>query len=431
LPTEPAETSTATGEDGLFIPVPSSNFTAPTHGFFPITNIPKQPAELFFKNTTLLPKLKVKHLDVGPVSPERFDEEGELKTISPPALVKPLTTRQRENKKRYRNIVITCNDPPKWAVFVYQNGWLNLPSKFKFFCYSIEKGGNSGKVHVQAYAEVEGYVTMEFLLRCFPFGNFQERAGSVIKAAQYAAKMDETCIFGPFLFGTPKVQGLDESVREVYSKIAEKKYTLREIAEEYPNVHFRGGSNLEKFNALCYEPRNKTEKTDLRVIYGTTGSGKSQWVRDLCNDNNWSYYVKDHTKWWTGYRQQKVVIWDEMDLAELKMGHILSLVDSGETYVEVKGCVIGFKSSFIFATSNVHPQHWWPDEEQCRKDAFMSRISRIQRFENREERTENGRLIHRTTVPNSANSLRSRLDADVTRVERARDAEELLQLYGN
>lgn len=123
--------------------------TNPNHDFFPSCNVKFQAKEEYFRKFPFLTGLHLTYLPTGIPHQERFDENNLPVIIDPPPLVKPLTIKQKAVTTKFRNVVITVNDPPERVLNYYENGWKTLPDAFQFFCYSIERGGNSARIHLQ------------------------------------------------------------------------------------------------------------------------------------------------------------------------------------------------------------------------------------------------------------------------------------------
>lgn len=69
-------------------------------------------------------------------------------------------------------------------------------------------------------------------------------------------------------------------------------------------------------------------------IWGKSGSGKSQWVRDNYPDA----YFKSCNKWWDSYKQQEVVHMEDFDPSHKVLQHHIKLwADKYHTGGETKG----------------------------------------------------------------------------------------------
>lgn len=110
---------------------------------------------------------------------------------------------------------------------------------------------------------------------------------------------------------------------------------------------------------------------EVFVFWGATGTGKS---RRAWEEAGWDAYPKDpRTKWWDGYTGQPHVVIDEF-CGTVDIAHMLRWFDRYPVLVEIKGAAVPLKATKIWLTSNVSPDHWFPDATQEQKAALRRRI---------------------------------------------------------
>ena len=93
---------------------------------------------------------------------------------------------------------------------------------------------------------------------------------------------------------------------------------------------------------------------------GPSGCGKSRKVRT----ENAGAYIKMANKWWDGYRQEKVVILDDLDPAHDRLAYHLKIW--GDHYgcpLEVKGGVLPSAHDKIIITSQYYPEQIFTPED--------------------------------------------------------------------
>lgn len=109
----------------------------------------------------------------------------------------------------------------------------------------------------------------------------------------------------------------------------------------------------------------------VRVFWGLTGVGKS---RRAWHEAGLQAYPKDPlTKFWDGYRAHERVVIDEFR-GTISIGHVLRWFDRYPTIVEVKGSATVLLATDIWITSNLHPEHWYPELDRSTKDALLRRL---------------------------------------------------------
>lgn len=95
-------------------------------------------------------------------------------------------------------------------------------------------------------------------------------------------------------------------------------------------------------------------------------------------------YSKDpRSKWWNGYKGEKVVIFDEFR-GGIDIAHILRWTDKYPVQVETKGGSAVLRAERVIFTSNLHPHDWYPTIDQETLAALERRITTI-RVESREQ----------------------------------------------
>lgn len=92
-------------------------------------------------------------------------------------------------------------------------------------------------------------------------------------------------------------------------------------------------------------------------IYGSTGIGKSRYIRDNHPDQ---VYFKAQNKWWDGYSSEKIILIDDFDMAGQCLGHYLKIWGDCYSFVaEVKGSTIKPVFDTFYITSQYLPKDIW------------------------------------------------------------------------
>ena len=161
----------------------------------------------------------------------------------------------------------------------------------------------------------------------------------------------------PVIIGTLPDMSETKEDKKIKTSLAVKKMIDdgcddAKIADEYFGYYIQSYRGLNQYRLLLSNERNF--KTLVTVIYGPTGTGKSQWCYEHLKDPYW----KVKGQWWDGYRNQGVVVLDEF-YGWLKYDEMLRLLDRYPFKVEIKGGYVQFNSKMIFITSNKKPEEWY------------------------------------------------------------------------
>lgn len=271
-----------------------------------------------------------------------------------------------------KNFVFTYNNP----TITPDQLWANLQSKAKYLIFQLEKGEN-GTPHFQGYCELSRQSRFLSITRLLPGVHIEHRRGTQAQAKEYASKAD-TRVEGPFEYGefTPSNPGQRTDVRAFRDAILSGK-RKRELLEEYPADLQR----YPKFVELCRSTIVQQPRITLRVhlLWGEPGLGKSRFAYESSDDLYAVPIGKD--LWFDGYDGQTTLLLDDFS-GEMKLVHLLRLLDIYPMQVPVKGAFVNLTATTIFITSNKHPRDWydWEKHGNVRYRALMRRFHKITRF---------------------------------------------------
>jgi len=141
------------------------------------------------------------------------------------------------------------------------------------------------------------------------------------------------------------------------------------------DIFIRYYSSLRTIRA-DYAGASAIEKR-VYVFYGATGTGKSRTAWESGGPDS---YPKDpRSKFWCGYRGQRVVIIDEFR-GGVDVAHLLRWLDRYPLFLEIKGASVPAKFDTVYITSNLHPEQWYPDLDAETKLALIRRFTEIRLF---------------------------------------------------
>jgi len=249
--------------------------------------------------------------------------------------------------------------------------------------------GETGTTHFQGYLELKQAQRLTWLKKALPRAHLEKRKGSRSQAVLYCLKdyqsppeREAIVIDGVPIGQNPVIYGFDGGADDLIKSLPEKKASVKErldairllikegvpeteIAEKHFDLWCRYSRSFRQYKALIDPPR--TEATEVIVIQGPTGTGKSKWALD----NFPGAYWKQRSQWWDGYEGQETVILDEF-YGWLPFDLLLRLCDRYPLLVESKGGQINMSAKRIVITTNAVPNAWY---KNCYFNSFVRRVT--------------------------------------------------------
>lgn len=283
------------------------------------------------------------------------------------------------------NWVFTINNPSLRDLQDIATLWET--SRLKLLVASLEIGEQETP-HLQGYLECKRSIRRNVLSGLLQRAYLEKRRGSRQQAVQYVMKdvsQTESGQLNPIqtIFTTESLRstslipelisfGLEDPLKDLsdlckntLSTSAPRKKILMEMKTMIDNnkhnkdladydfptfvACYRG---LNYYRLLTSKPRNHL--TEVFVLQGPTGTGKSKWAMDNYPDAYW----KQRSNWWDGYQDHETVILDEF-YGWLPFDLLLRLCDRYPLHVETKGGNVNFVASKIIITSNQVPDRWY------------------------------------------------------------------------
>jgi hypothetical protein len=110
-------------------------------------------------------------------------------------------------------------------------------------------------------------------------------------------------------------------------------------------------------------------------IFGLAGAGKSRSVRQQVPD----YFPKNKSIWWDGYRDQPVIVIDDIDKFHVKLGaYLKEWADSYAFVAEIKGASRQIRPQRIIVTSQYTIEQIWDDQET--REALLRRFVVVEKI---------------------------------------------------
>ncbi len=251
-----------------------------------------------------------------------------------------------------RHWCLTLNNP-----VLTGEEYLDELKKHKHIRYAVLQleEGDEGTRHYQAYLEFSQPKTLFALKVLEPRGHWEARKGTRGQARKYCMK-EESRIEGPWELGDWSKGGKGARVDLIKACATVKERGLHALALEDPSVYVKYSRGFEK---LSFELRGKRAVPPRVVLhYGPTGTFKTGLVLHRHPD---AYKKPAGTRWFDGYKDQKVLLLDDFAGASsgFRLDYTLQLLDRYDIDVEMKGAHVRLLAEIIYVTTNIHPSAWF------------------------------------------------------------------------
>ena len=259
----------------------------------------------------------------------------------------------------------------------------------KYMICQLEMG-EEGTQHLQGYVEMKSPVRLAAMKKILPRAHLEKSMGKREQAISYCLKLESsmgmiwhlsdgslTISIGEdaeklreaVLSNLDQTNGSTASTKlrlsAIQSKLSEgNSDVIEEIADNEFDLWVRYYRAFEKY--LLMKTPARTWKTNVHVLQGPTGTGKSKWAMD----NFPSAYWKQRSNWWDGYTGHESVVLDEF-YGWLPFDLLLRLCDRYPLMVETKGGQTQFAAKTIVITTNMLPCNWY---KSCYFPSFARRV---------------------------------------------------------
>ena len=177
--------------------------------------------------------------------------------------------------------------------------------------------------------------------------------GTPTQAGAYCKKEGSFDEFGAMPGESVAKRKLSEFCQETLVPLI-RESGVRGVVTEYPDVFLRYHNGIKAIRSMQFEPRDWRKPPRVIWIHGPTGVGKTQCIHMHFPPDQ--IYVKNDTKWWDGYEQQKCILLDDFRATwPWNFTYLLTLLDKYPMKVEVKGGMMEINSPFIVITCNDNP----------------------------------------------------------------------------
>lgn len=137
--------------------------------------------------------------------------------------------------------------------------------------------------------------------------------------------------------------------------------SMRQVSDDMPDVYIKYSRGLELWSSLQGCGARRTWKTEVWVLVGPTGTGKSRWAVQYADNLGMAAYRKPADKWWDKYAGEPFVIFDDFTGC-IPYRVLLQVLDRYEMQVEFKGGFAHLLARVIVITSNKLICDWYSQD---------------------------------------------------------------------
>lgn len=234
--------------------------------------------------------------------------------------------------------------------------------------------GAGGYLHWQLLAIARKKISIH-LVKTLIGGNAHVELSRSTAAEDYVWKEDSRVTGTQFELGTkPLSRARKADWDKILASAKDGKF------EEIPSdILIRNYSAIKRIRVDHLVPLCR-DNICVRVYWGLTGTGKTHTAHQEIAALGEPYFDKNPlTKWWDGYRAQKLVLIDEF-AGRIDIINLLRWLDKYPCTVEIKGFTVPLEADKFWITSNLHPRDWYPDACQAHRDALLRRLHNVTHF---------------------------------------------------
>lgn len=273
---------------------------------------------------------------------------------------------------RHRSWCFTVNNPTADEEALYR-----LVNGYKYYVFSREKG-ELGTWHLQGYVTWTSPRTLTATRKLLPRAHLSVARGTAKQNRDYCLKDLETDDHGYYEDGkipsSPEAQGDPEKERWEEAWKAAK---LGDIESIPADIRIRSYTTLKRITQ-DYMPQLADLDGPCGVwIHGAAGTGKTRSVVEAYPE----CYRKPRNLWWDGYRSEPVVLLDDVDVYDVKLGGSLKHWADCYAFIgEFKGGSRRIRPQKLIVTSQYHIDEIWSDVPT--RQALHRRFQLVHKLEN-------------------------------------------------
>jgi hypothetical protein len=315
-----------------------------------------------------------------PVGKTHLKEHEKLSyVIMPPERHESNTTTERSNGNNQRD-----NRRSRGWCFT----WNNYPAEYRsqldsldcrYVCAGEEVAPSTGTPHLQGYVYFRNAKRLSTLRRELPACHLAIAAGNPAQNRLYCGKLrpedaEPNAVFyerGDIPL-SPTEQGDMERARYERAWSLAKAGDIETIDADIRVRLYSGLRRIER----DYMPSVERLASPCGLwIFGRSGSGKTKSVLDAFPE----CYPKPRNDWWDGYQREPVVLLDDVDKFDVRLGGKLKhWADAAPFIGEIKGGSTKIRPTKFIVTSQYKIEDIWEDAET--REALNRRFTTVEKI---------------------------------------------------
>ena len=230
----------------------------------------------------------------------------------------------------------------------------------KYLLFGKEIAPETGTEHLQGYLQMRvtsSAAQVERLLGGRAW--IQKAKGSYAKNKVYCSKDESWEEFGE----VPKSQGHRSDLDSLHQFLDEGA-TIAAVSDTHFGSFLRYGKMIEKYVDL-HSLGEMRQPPKILWMYGDSGAGKTRKIMDIVKSRmEDTFFLQRGVTgcWWTGYRDQKVVVMDDLRPGWMPHSQLIRVLDSTPLRVSVHGGSVSLKAETFLISTNLPPSQLYEDD---------------------------------------------------------------------
>lgn len=230
------------------------------------------------------------------------------------------------------------------------------------YCIIGEEVGEDGTPHYQGFVQMPTRKELTAMKRLLPRAHLEPMEATSEEARDYCKKDGIFYECGKFrsvarIGGGGADGGRAKAAKYRAAISLSKASDFDKMEEVYPDMYWNHYHTMKRISMDNPVVKQSLDVLDNEWIYGAPGVGKSRTARQ----ENPGCYIKLHNKWWLGYKNEDVVLYDDLGKTDSPwVGDFLKTwADHYPFPSETKGDGMVIRPKRIIVTSNYHPDELW------------------------------------------------------------------------